>query len=208
MKMKSIFGILAGAILILSSCATSNEVNGGGIFQKRKYNNGFYFNLGKLNKDVQGSEENEMIPSDNTEKVNEVSNNVSETSNHSDLDEMIKVENYESGKTQVEQSQNKVISVAKSITQVSKTLYGSPENKLLQKKDLFEKKMANKAKAPGREGDLGYILGLVLLIILIILVLTLLLGFLNSISKVLGPLLALVLTVILIVLILKWLDVI
>ena len=39
--MKSLLGLAAAAMLVLGSCATSNEVNGGGVFQKRKYTKGF-----------------------------------------------------------------------------------------------------------------------------------------------------------------------
>ena len=46
MKTKSVLGLAAAAMLVLGSCATSNEVNGGGVFQKRKYTKGFYWNKG------------------------------------------------------------------------------------------------------------------------------------------------------------------
>ena len=44
MKINLIFSLSILSALILNSCSTSNEVVGGGIFQKRKYNNGFYWN--------------------------------------------------------------------------------------------------------------------------------------------------------------------
>lgn len=207
--MKSIFGILVGAILILSSCATTNDVIGGGIFQKRKYNSGFYFNLGKLSKEANGTKENEQVVSEKVENVNQEAEQVSEATLHADNQEVLsKVENQESVPTNAEKSNTNGATVSNNISNVAKNLFGSPISKLTHKKGVFESKKANVSKAPGREGDLGYILGLVLLIILIILVLTLLLDLLNGIFSFLGPLLALVLTVVLIVLILKWLDVI
>ena len=36
-----------GAILLLSSCGTSNDVVSGGMFSKRKYTNGYHSNFGK-----------------------------------------------------------------------------------------------------------------------------------------------------------------
>lgn len=44
MKTKFIFNLTILIGLILGSCASSNQVGGGGILQKRKYNKGFYWN--------------------------------------------------------------------------------------------------------------------------------------------------------------------
>jgi uncharacterized membrane protein YqaE (UPF0057 family) len=44
MKNNLIFCLSIICSLILGSCATSNEVSGGGMLQKRKYNKGFYWN--------------------------------------------------------------------------------------------------------------------------------------------------------------------
>lgn len=44
MKIRLIFSISVLLSLILGSCASSNDVTGNGILQKRKYNKGFYLN--------------------------------------------------------------------------------------------------------------------------------------------------------------------
>ncbi|MEY3237033.1 MAG: hypothetical protein RI883_1134 [Bacteroidota bacterium] len=44
MKTNAIIFLTLLSTLILGSCSTSNEVVGGGIFQKRKYNDGVYWN--------------------------------------------------------------------------------------------------------------------------------------------------------------------
>jgi len=44
MKKQLIFSLAIICSLILGSCATSNEVGGGHLLQKRKYNKGFYWN--------------------------------------------------------------------------------------------------------------------------------------------------------------------
>lgn len=44
MKIKIIFSLSIIAALVLGSCGSSNNVVGGGLIQKRKFNKGFYLN--------------------------------------------------------------------------------------------------------------------------------------------------------------------
>lgn len=57
MRIKLIFSLTVITAMILGSCATSNEVAGGGIFQKRKYNDGFYWNRNSNLKESSGKDE-------------------------------------------------------------------------------------------------------------------------------------------------------
>jgi Flp pilus assembly protein TadB len=206
MKMKSIFGILVGAILILSSCATTNDVNGGGIFQKRKYNNGFYLNLGKLSKEANGTKDNEQVVSGKIENVNQEADQVSETLLQTDRqEEFSKAENQESVPTNAEKSKTNGATVSKSISNVAKSLYGSPIAKLAQKKGVFDNKKANVSKAPSDKGQLGYLIGLILLVILLLLLFTVLDYLLGGL---LSWLVRIIIIVVIVVLILKLLDVI
>lgn len=74
MKMRVILSAAVLGTLILGSCGTSNDVVGGGILQKRKYNKGFYWNRNANTKDsetvkneeVKASEEEYVVMNENT----------------------------------------------------------------------------------------------------------------------------------------------
>ena len=57
MKTNAIIFLSLLTTLILGSCSTSNEVVGGGIFQKRKYNDGVYWNRTSNLKESSGKNE-------------------------------------------------------------------------------------------------------------------------------------------------------
>ena len=57
MKTNAIIFLSLLTTLILGSCSTSNEVVGGGIFQKRKYNDGVYWNRNSNLKESSGKSE-------------------------------------------------------------------------------------------------------------------------------------------------------
>jgi uncharacterized membrane protein YqaE (UPF0057 family) len=64
MKMRLILSAAVLGTLILGSCGTSNDVVGGGIFQKRKYNKGFYWNRNANTKDSETVKFEEVKGSD------------------------------------------------------------------------------------------------------------------------------------------------
>lgn len=89
MKIKNlILSVIAGALLF--SCASTNDVVGGGIIQKRKYNDGYYVSLNKKfnKKNVENESINENTVSTDNEKIEysnvENESNV-ETQNSSEL---------------------------------------------------------------------------------------------------------------------------
>ncbi len=60
MKMRLILSAAVLGTLILGSCGTSNDVVGGGILQKRKYNKGFYWNRNVNTKDAETAKDEEV----------------------------------------------------------------------------------------------------------------------------------------------------
>jgi uncharacterized membrane protein YqaE (UPF0057 family) len=64
MKMRLILSAAVLGTLILGSCGTSNDVVGGGILQKRKYNKGFYWNRNANAKDSETVKIEEVKGSD------------------------------------------------------------------------------------------------------------------------------------------------
>ena len=207
MKMKPLFGLIAGAILILSSCATTNEVNGGGIFQKRKYNKGFYWN--------KGGSSSESAVKINAENLETEEMAISTAASPNEKPSSTKVNNGsyndQTVATATVKSEDKTLKnegfFTKGMTENALVKAVHPIKKMAQMESKMIHKTVAKAKAPGREGDLGYILGIVLIVLLIIIIFSLLRELLYDIFPFLGPLLALILLIVLIVLLLRWLGI-
>jgi hypothetical protein len=209
MKIQSLFGLFVGVVLILSSCATTNEVNGGGVFQKRKYNTGFYWNRGGSSSESASKTVTELIQSDQVAIQNPSaqikSQNVEQTSVEVNsilsTDERSIASKRESVKTDND------LSFIRGINQSSFEKAIHPIKRMAKLESKMIQKTVAKAKAPGREGDLGYILGIVLIVLLIIIIFSLLRELLYDIFPFLGPILALILLIFLIVLLLRWLGI-
>ena len=200
MKSKLLLSSVILIGLILGSCATSNTVGGGGIFQKRKYNKGFYWNRNQSDKEVSenadsklksdlSKESNEVSNSSNEENVAEVEY-TNESQNNFDVasvgDEINVTESAQRNE-KLEFSLNKA-----SLETIKKVNIGKKiGDKLLAKKSM-------NSPAPGSSGNTTNILMLILLIVLIIIVFALL-------NELLGGLLSWILGIIILVLIIYFL---
>jgi hypothetical protein len=205
MRIKPLFGLIASAILIMSSCATSNEVNGGGIFQKRKYNKGFYWNRGISSSESASKIEKELIESDQSFLENSSAKikgqNSDPTSLELNLNESVDERNL-SAKSESVKTKNE-ISFIHGINQGSFDQTIHPIKKMAQAQSKMVKNTAAKAKAPRNNGQLGYLLGVILLVILLLLLFTVLDALLGGL---LSWILRIVILIIIIVLLLRLLG--
>lgn len=203
--MKPLFGMIAGAVLLLSSCATSNEVNGGGIFQKRKYNKGFYWNKGVSNETIARAESGKFEAETETIFKSEIAQN--ETVQASDITNSQELNSKPSTSIVHEKKSADDLQLFSeafnSRTETFSTI--NPVKKLAQAQSNTVKKVAAKAKAPRNNGQLGYLIGVVLLVILLLLLFTVLDAILGGL---LSWILRIVILVIIIVLILRLLGII
>lgn len=205
--MKPLFGMIAGAVLLLSSCATSNEVNGGGIFQKRKYNKGFYWNKSSASTSLNSKNEESKVT-----EANELSEMASYSEFQNDVVEVVPMSESKTSNIQLsvnqfpgKQLKSQFVNSLSDSREFVRNI--NPIKKMSQLETKMIQKTVAKAKAPGREGDLGYILGIVLIVLLIIIIFSLLRELLYDIFPFLGPLLALILLIVLVVLLLRWLGI-
>lgn len=195
MKMKFILSLSLLA-LVLGSCGSSNEVVGGGIFQKRKYNKGFYWNRNSNLKDASSKNENEsadqsVFTAGNSSKSEASQNNVesnysaisNEKSATSEINVNDAIQTNETGVLSVIDDENQSGTGALIKNTVSKN---SDESKFTQK--------LKKHSTPRSDNNLGNILFLILLIILVILLFTLL-------DSILGGLLSYILGILILILI-------
>lgn len=199
--MKSLLGLAAAAMLVLGSCATSNEVNGGGVFQKRKYTKGFYWNKGTSANESASVLKSEKLKPDEVNSFNtfDTEKSSEDAINSSALNS--------AQSPNLVQKTEKVVAISKK--QNVNSLSDSkdfvrninPIKKMSHLESKISQKTAAKVKSPGSEGDLGYILGIILIVVLIILLLSLLDSLLFK--GIIGTILA----ILIIVLILRWLGV-
>jgi hypothetical protein len=203
MKMKSLLGLAAAAMLVLGSCATSNEVNGGGVFQKRKYTKGFYWNKGTSANESASVLKSEKLKTDevnsfntfDTEKFSEDAIN-SSTLNSAQSPNLV-----QKTEKEVAISKKQNVNSLKSIKSNSVVEWTTnPIKKIVQSQSKSVKEAVSRAKAPSGGGDLGYILGIILLILLIVLLFRLL-------DALLFGILGTVIAVLIIILLLRWLGV-
>ena len=201
--MKSLLGLAAAAMLVLGSCATSNEVNGGGVFQKRKYTKGFYWNKGTSANESASVLKSEKLKTDevnsfntfDTEKFSEDAIN-SSTLNSAQSPNLV-----QKTEKEVAISKKQNVNSLKSIKSNSVVEWTTnPIKKIVQSQSKSVKEAVSRAKAPSGGGDLGYILGIILLILLIVLLFRLL-------DALLFGILGTVIAVLIIILLLRWLGV-
>lgn len=205
--MKPLFGLIAGVALIISSCATSNEVNGGGIFQKRKYNKGFYWNRGGSSNETTLSSDHKQFETTYAEDHSENRPWIDEENTSEIVSSVTDISTREL-RTNIDPIETKgKLSHTSSLRENLFTPIVHPIKKMSQFQSKMIHKTVSNVKTPGREGDLGYILGIVLIVLLIIIIFSLLRELLYDIFPFLGPLLALILLIILIVLLLRWLGI-
>jgi hypothetical protein len=206
MKIKSLLGLFAGAVLILSSCASSNQVVGGGIFQKRKYNKGFYWNRGSSSSESASKGKNELIESDQSYLQNSSDEIKGQNPEPALVEVKFNVSSDErniSAKSESVKNENEIFFIH-GINQGSFDQAIHPIKKMAQSQSKIIKNSFSKAKTPRNNGQLGNLLGVILLVILLLLLFTvldaLLEGFLSWILRI-------VILVIIIILLLRLLGV-
>ena len=177
MKINLIFSLSILSALILNSCSTSNEVVGGGIFQKRKYNNGFYWNKSS---NLKEGTSNNIIKIDENKSPNEttfIESNSSFLESKEVLKNVALSENTGNENTLVknESSKNKLFQGNNSKKMINtwdqENLKNNCSNKIAQ--GFSMNKSLNKP-LPSSNGNTGSIIMLILLIVLIILIFSLL----------------------------------
>jgi cobalamin biosynthesis Mg chelatase CobN len=209
MKIRLILSAAVLGTLILGSCGTSNEVVGGGILQKRKYNKGFYWNRNDNTGVSAKNEKSEVKEADDQAirtsdvKVKEVVENetftAAKTFSTSDNSATVTA-NITS--TQLTGKNNKSV-----VSKVEKPL-GIGKNTEVDNNEVaknFKQAMAEKAQVKTAvtpsNGNTGNIILIILLIIAIVVLLSLLPGWI-------GYIISLVLTILIIYFLLKLLGII
>jgi hypothetical protein len=203
MKMKSLLGLAAAAMLVLGSCATSNEVNGGGVFQKRKYTKGFYWNKGTSANESASVLKSEKLKTDEVNSFNTFDTEKSSENevNSSALNSAQSPNLVQKTEKVVAISKKQNVNSLKSIKSNAVVEWtANPIKKIVQSQSKSVKEAVSRAKAPSGGGDLGYILGIILLILLIVLLFRLL-------DALLFGILGTVIAVLIIILLLRWLGV-
>jgi len=201
MKIKFILSLSIIA-LILGSCGSSNEVVGGGIFQKRKYNKGYYWNRNS-NDATSKNESDTKRENENLLGNVEEKKSANSTVLHNDSDDVIeKTATAHKGENNVDKKDVKILeSSALSSTEnkdqsgIGALIKKTTTHKAIENK--MTKKLEQRANPPGN-GNTGNILMLILLIILIIVVFTLL-------DSLLGGILSWILGIVILVLIIYFL---
>jgi hypothetical protein len=207
MKMKSLLGLAAAAMLLLGSCATSNEVNGGGIFQKRKYTKGFYWNKGTSANESASVLKSEKLKTDEVNSFNSFNN---EYTSENAISSISLNSNQSANLTQktekaVSISRKHHVNSANSIKSKSIVEWtANPVKKIAESQSKSVKETISRAKAPRNDGQLGYLLGIILLVILLLLLFTVLDAILGGL---LSWILRIVILVVIIVLLLRLLGV-
>jgi hypothetical protein len=207
MKMKSLLGLAAAAMLVLGSCATSNEVNGGGVFQKRKYTKGFYWNKGTSANESASVLKSEKLKADEVNSFNTFDTEKSSENevNSSALNSAQSPNLFQKTEKEVAISKKQNVNSLKSIKSNAVVEWtANPIKKIVQSQSKSVKEAVSRAKAPRNDGQLGYLLGIILLVILLLLLFTVLDAILGGL---LSWILRIVLLVVIIVLVLRLLGV-
>ncbi|MEN9997441.1 MAG: hypothetical protein RI922_431 [Bacteroidota bacterium] len=170
MKIKLMLSVSLIATLILGSCASSNEVTGGGFLQKRKYTNGVYF---KGNGNLKGTsakndeEELDIFKVEERHSKKYVTSTTASTETTSELETVFSEESVKAeemnvlsdGVTAENNSKTKTISAVEA--EESNNIESQKEAKQLSKKVSLLKKTQ---KAPA--GDVELILLVILALII------------------------------------------
>lgn len=172
--------------LVLGACSTSNQVVGGGIFQKRKYTGGVYWDRTERVKTTKAEKEEEEF---DIFKINEESQKkyVSSTTIYNEDRVVASSENsapeFISKNANVIEATSNANNNQVQTTEKNSNEEGSSLSKFEDKNLKFDKKV----NSPKSNSNLTNILMLVLLIVLIIILLTLLNGLLGGLlSWILG----------------------
>lgn len=191
--------------LIISSCATSNQVSNNRIIQKRKFNKGFHINNSAsktINTEKFNSKQKGNNPNSHFENPNKIETSSSITTDNFDLNKKaFSIPN----KSTAEAIQSNSNGIVVNSNQIEQETFVNFKTKNKVKSSDFRNKSFEKSYKKSSQMSMSEILTLVVIIVLIILAFTIL----NTLTGGwLGYLVGLFLTVLLIVLILKWLEII
>lgn len=191
--------------LIISSCATSNQVSNNRIIQKRKFNKGFHINNSAsktINTEKFNSKQKGNNPNSHFENPNKIETSSSITTDNFDLN---KKAFSIPDKSTAEAIQSNSNGIVVNSNQIEQETFVNFKTKNKVKSSDFRNKSFEKSYKKSSQMSMSEILTLVVIIVLIILAFTIL----NTLTGGwLGYLVGLFLTVLLIVLILKWLEII
>ena len=205
MKTNAIIFLSLLTTLILGSCSTSNEVVGGGIFQKRKYNDGVYWNRTSNLKESSGKNEKglDIFKDEEKSSAKYVGSSSIYNESVSEIENITTVENSE----RVNDNLTAELSDATDATEAENTSLKTIENGF----NVKNKKTANSQESsiseslnkpvPASNGNLMNILLIILLIVAIVILLSLLSGWI-------GYIISIVLTILIIYFLLKLLGII
>ena len=205
MKTNAIIFLSLLTTLILGSCSTSNEVVGGGIFQKRKYNDGVYWNRNSNLKESSGKSEKglDIFKDEEKSSAKYVGSSSIYNESVSEIENITTVENSE----RVNDNLTAELSDATDATEAENTSLKTIENVF----NVKNKKTANSQESsiseslnkpvPASNGNLMNILLIILLIVAIVILLSLLSGWI-------GYIISIVLTILIIYFLLKLLGII
>lgn len=192
--------------LIISSCATSNQVSNNRIIQKRKFNKGFHIN-NSASKTINTEKYNSKQKGNNShfENPNKIETNSSITTDNFDLNKKAFSIPDKSTAEAIQSNSNGINRLVVNSNQIQQETFVNFKTKNKVKSSDFRNKSFEKSYKKSSQMSMSEILTLVVIIVLIILAFTLL----NTLTGGwLGYLVGLFLTVLLIVLILKWLEII
>lgn len=171
MKIKLMLSLSLIVTLILGSCASSNEVTGGGFLQKRKYTNGVYFkNNGNLKGTTAKNEDEELdiFKSEERKSKKYITSTTAVSENTNEIEAMFAEESVEPT-TELESSHvsdavakdESTVTVSNTSTDQAKTTEARVEEKQIAAKNSTKKKSS---KAPA--GDVELILLVILALII------------------------------------------
>lgn len=171
MKIKLMLSLSLIVTLILGSCASSNEVTGGGFLQKRKYTNGVYFkNNGNLKGTTAKNEDEELdiFKSEERKSKKYITSTTAVSENTNEIEEMFAEETVEST-TELESSHvsdavvidESTVTLSNTSTEQANTTKARVEEKQIATKNSTKKKSS---KAPA--GDVELILLVILALII------------------------------------------
>ena len=173
MKIKLMLSLSLIVTLVLGSCASSNEVTGGGFLQKRKYTNGVYFkNNGNLKGTTAKNEDEELdiFKSEERKSKKYITSTTAVSENTNEIEAMFAEESVEPT-TELESSHvsdavvkdevTGTISTKNTTAEEAKTAEARVEEKQIATKNSTKKKSS---KAPA--GDVELILLVILALII------------------------------------------
>lgn len=171
MKIKLMLSLSLIVTLILGSCASSNEVTGGGFLQKRKYTNGVYFKNNGNFKGTTAKNENEeldIFKSEERKSKKYITSTTAVSENTNEIEEMFAEETVEST-TELESSHvsdavvkdESTVTVSNTSTDQTNTTEARVEENQIATKNSTKKKSS---KAPA--GDVELILLVILALII------------------------------------------